>query len=203
MTDQDLPPQERFATLATWKRQATALLPLLVVMFLVTWLIFAAIFNALGLPVVGLLSALASAAFCALMMWNRKLDFAKTHAKAVLIATAEGLEVVEVHRRIHLRWSDMTSIGAAPGASGYQAPGKRGRQVKAASQLSQLVTVSAVYGNATTEYLPGIPPLQQKTFEQQAQTQPPHIVVGLYDSFDFPQNRLGEWFRVHRPDLLT
>lgn len=206
---------ETFHNKVSFRRFLRRMTPLLVITFVFVTVVFAFCFGYF-LPGVltWVVSAIASAGVCAVVVALKKRQFDRTWRSATLQLSPWGAVLDERHLRIEMPWQAVREIGAAD----LMAPVRVPVSAKPATIAVQRGIDASLrqpgvglIGAGRMTLRPGAPAMLRKQVAQNQQGravdpvsgQPLHaILLAQYDP-QWPDGRIGAWIRAYRPDLLS
>lgn len=188
------------------------MLPMVVLLFLVSWLLFSMIVNAVGLPVPMLLGAVVAAVFMGAAWWWKGGQLDRLQQQVHLRLTPAGIEREDHLMRVEIPWPQvagferMNTLGkaASPHLGVKEASNLL---VDAAGGASKRVEVALV-GSGTLQRKPGLSAIWKETVREnygiETDEPTPHdrvVVVPQHFEQDWRHGQIGRYLARHRPDL--
>lgn len=200
--------EEVFQNIVDFETFFKRLIPTLVMLFLITWLIFALIFAGIGVPLAGLVSAFAAGGFCALMTQAKKKQFEKLFGRKALTLSPYGVDMQDAGVRLQMPWDQVERVGEASSmdplqAGGFHWLGAAAGAVSAASMRRKemfLLGTGRITFNSDASIL-----LKSQVKQNLAGQDMERAKTGLplaHFEKDWENGRIGQSIRAHRPDLL-
>ena len=180
-------------------------------LFFISFLLFGAILNAIGLKTGTLFAAIfVAAAFTFFMIKLKEKQFDSQWAEAHIVASPEGITSHEKYRTVTIKWSDIEQIGQGDFMRGARVvPGDTARGINNFVDATASRQNDALIGSGTMTIAENTPSLMKTTIEQNLAAGPKDaagnpkasIVIGMYEE-NWRSGQLGIWLKAYRPDLF-
>lgn len=188
------------------------MLPLAVLLFLVSWLLFSMIASAVGVPAPALIGALVAAAFAAVLWLWKGRQLEQQQQQVTLHLSPAGMVREDHVTRIEIPWAQVTGFGRQNTLAKAASPHVGQKEaanvaVDAAGGASKRVEV-ALYGSGILQRRPGLPALWNNVVKENygIETDEPTprerlMVVPQHFEQDWRRGEIGRHLARHRPDL--
>jgi len=204
---------ETFTSTVTTGATMKRMIPLLVLMFLVSAVMFSLVVGAIGLPAIT--GVILAVAFCAFMFVakRRQLDTKGQHS---LVLSPTGAVMSDLYSRVDLPWERVRSIGEVELMRAIRTPtgssplAEIGTAVVRGTHDTMMGTrAHGLVGGGLLTLTPAAPALlkiQVKQFlgdgpaDPAIGQRPMGIPLAPFDP-DWQNGRIGRWVREYRPDL--
>lgn len=200
--------EEVFQNIVNFESLFKRLLPTLIMLFLITWLIFALVFGAIGVPLAGLVGAFASGGFCAAMTQLKKKQHAKQWVHKTLTLSPFGADMQDGGLRLQLPWGQVERIGEASSMDPVQAGGFHWLGVAAGALSASTMRRREMFllGVGRISVDPEASVLVKSQVKQNLAGQDPErcqtgVPLAHFEK-DWENGRIGQWVRAYRPDLV-
>lgn len=215
----DVATPETFRSTVTSRQILVRMIPLFVMLFVFSSLLFGGLLLMagwfVGVRVPGLFGVLVAALYCGLqvLVTKRRLD---EKGQQTVTFSPTGAVLSDGHMRVELPWTHVRSIGEVevPGPVRTRIPRFFPPLVAMASGAAQAVlaagTRKGLVGSGRLSVSPEAPKVVKKQVKQFLDDGPADPRIGqrpmgiplmVFDT-DWENGRIGQWVRTYRPDLL-
>lgn len=186
--------------------------PTLGALAFLSFIIFTAIINAIGLPAPYIFGLIVTAGFTYFLYQAKKKQYHTIWSAATMTFSSEGIVTDEVTQRTTLPWDKIRGFGLGDFTAGASVPGLgMSDSARAATNFANSTSAKPVMmlqGFGTIEIKDHGPKLAQEALKQQLSRvekdengKPLCVAAISYYEKDWKNGRIGEWVNHFRPDL--